>query len=226
MNSTLLRRVVAEFTGTLFLLAAVVGSGIMGERLAGGNVAIALLANAIATGAALVAIILAFGPISGAHLNPAVTLAGGVAGRDRVGRSASLRCRTVHRSSRRSLRGPSDVRHDVVFNFDSCPEWSGSSVQRICRHVWPTCRDLGMRPAPSFHCFVCGRRLHHCGLLVHGFDILRESCRHGSSLTDEYVRRDTSSGCGSFHRGSVRRSCCCHFALLLDDATFAGRHHG
>jgi glycerol uptake facilitator-like aquaporin len=67
--------VVAEFTGTLFLLAAVVGSGIMGERLAGGNVAIALLANTLATGAALVAIILAFGPISGAHLNPAVTLA-------------------------------------------------------------------------------------------------------------------------------------------------------
>jgi len=56
-------------------LAAVVGSGIMGERLAGGNVAIALLANTIATGAALVALILAFGPISGAHLNPAVTLA-------------------------------------------------------------------------------------------------------------------------------------------------------
>ena len=75
MRATLLRRVVAEFTGTLFLLAAVVGSGIMGERLAGGNVAIALLANTIATGAALIAIILAFGPISGAHLNPAVTLA-------------------------------------------------------------------------------------------------------------------------------------------------------
>lgn len=75
MNSTLPRRVVAEFAGTLLLLAAVVGSGIMGERLAGGNVAIALLANTIATGAALVAIILAFCPISGAHLNPAVTLA-------------------------------------------------------------------------------------------------------------------------------------------------------
>jgi glycerol uptake facilitator-like aquaporin len=57
------------------LLAAVVGSGIMGERLAGGNVAIALLANTIATGAALVALILTFGPISGAHFNPAVTLA-------------------------------------------------------------------------------------------------------------------------------------------------------
>jgi glycerol uptake facilitator-like aquaporin len=75
MNGSLAKRVVAEFAGTLFLLAAVVGSGIMGERLAGGNVAIALLANTIATGAALIAIILAFGPISGAHLNPAVTLA-------------------------------------------------------------------------------------------------------------------------------------------------------
>src|SRR5688572_28960564 len=68
------------------LLAAVVGSGIMGERLAEGNVAIALLANTIATGTALVALILAFGPISGAHLNPAVTLAdawqGGLSWRD------------------------------------------------------------------------------------------------------------------------------------------------
>jgi glycerol uptake facilitator-like aquaporin len=65
----------AEFVGTAFLLMAVVGSGIMGERLAGGNVAIALLANTIATGAALVALILTFGPVSGAHFNPAVSLA-------------------------------------------------------------------------------------------------------------------------------------------------------
>lgn len=65
---------VAEGVGTALLLAAVVGSGIMGERLAGGNVAIALLANTIATGAALVTLILTFGPISGAHFNPAVTL--------------------------------------------------------------------------------------------------------------------------------------------------------
>ena len=71
----LLRRVVAEALGTAFLLAAVVGSGIMAERLAGGNSAIALLANTLATGAALGALILTFGQISGAHLNPAVTLA-------------------------------------------------------------------------------------------------------------------------------------------------------
>jgi glycerol uptake facilitator-like aquaporin len=75
MTPPLSRRLASEFSGTAFLVAAVVGSGIMGERLAGGNVAIALLANTIATGAALVALILTFGPISGAHLNPAVTLA-------------------------------------------------------------------------------------------------------------------------------------------------------
>lgn len=75
MNHSLTKRLVAEAVGTALLLAAVVGSGIMGERLAGGNVAIALLANTLATGAALVALILSFGPISGAHLNPAVTLA-------------------------------------------------------------------------------------------------------------------------------------------------------
>lgn len=67
------RRVAAEFLGTALLLATVVGSGIMGDRLAGGNVAIALLANTLATGAALVALILTFGPISGAHFNPVVT---------------------------------------------------------------------------------------------------------------------------------------------------------
>ena len=75
MTSSVARRLVAEFLGTAFLVAAVVGSGVMGERLADGNVALALLVNTIATGAALVALILAFGPISGAHLNPAVTLA-------------------------------------------------------------------------------------------------------------------------------------------------------
>ena len=86
MKATLARRLAAEFIGTLLLLAAVVGSGIMAERLSGGNVALALLANTIATGAALVALILAFGSVSGAHFNPAVTLAdayfGGTVWRD------------------------------------------------------------------------------------------------------------------------------------------------
>lgn len=85
MNS-LGRRLVAETLGTALLLAVVVGSGIMGERLAGGNVALALLANALATGTGLVVLILTFGPVSGAHFNPAVSLAdawqGGLAWRD------------------------------------------------------------------------------------------------------------------------------------------------
>jgi glycerol uptake facilitator-like aquaporin len=74
MKQTLARRVVAEWLGTAMLLAAVVGSGIMAERLAGGNIAVALLANTMATGAALIALILTFGTISGAHFNPAVTI--------------------------------------------------------------------------------------------------------------------------------------------------------
>ena len=75
MNFDLRSRALAEFIGAAFLLAAVVGSGIMGERLAGGNAAIALLANTLATGTILAVLILALGPISGAHFNPAVTLA-------------------------------------------------------------------------------------------------------------------------------------------------------
>src|SRR5271167_545495 len=69
------RQLVAEWLGTAFLLAAVVGSGIMAQKLAGGNVALALLCNTIPTGAILVALILVFAPLSGAHFNPAVSLA-------------------------------------------------------------------------------------------------------------------------------------------------------
>jgi glycerol uptake facilitator-like aquaporin len=80
MKASMGRRLTAEFLGTGLLVATVVGSGIMGERLAAGNVAIALLANTIATGAALVALILALGPISGAHFNPVVTLGDAIRG--------------------------------------------------------------------------------------------------------------------------------------------------
>ncbi len=80
MKFDLRSRAVAEFLGTAFLLAGVVGSGIMGERLAGGNVAIALLANTLATGAILMVLVLTLVPISGAHFNPAVTLAMTVTG--------------------------------------------------------------------------------------------------------------------------------------------------
>lgn len=80
---SLFRRAAAEGVGTALLLAVVVGSGIMGEELADGNAALALLANSLATGAGLLVLILALGPVSGAHLNPAVTLADAASGRTR-----------------------------------------------------------------------------------------------------------------------------------------------
>jgi glycerol uptake facilitator-like aquaporin len=82
------RRASAEFLGTLFLLSAIIGSGIMAERLAGGNAAIALLCNTVATGAMLVVLIQTFGPISGAHFNPVVTLVFAARGEARRGEVA------------------------------------------------------------------------------------------------------------------------------------------
>jgi glycerol uptake facilitator-like aquaporin len=80
MKNSLAQRTVAEFLGTAFLLAAVVGSGIMAARLAGGNAALALICNTIATGAILTVLILTLGPVSGAHFNPAVSLAAALRG--------------------------------------------------------------------------------------------------------------------------------------------------
>lgn len=80
MRRPLSARIVAEFLGTALLVAAVVGSGIMAERLSGGNIGLALLANTLATGAALVALILTFGPISGAHFNPVVSISDAIEG--------------------------------------------------------------------------------------------------------------------------------------------------
>ena len=129
------RRLCAEALGTAFLLAAIVGSGIMGERLANGNVAIALLANTLATGAALVALILTFGPISGAHFNPAVSLcdamlrgiswklfAGYVAAQI-IGAFAGVACAHVmfgfplFSSSQHIRAGPSQVFSEFVATF-------------------------------------------------------------------------------------------------------------
>ena len=81
MTEPLLRRLIAEGLGSAFLLATVIGSGVMGAKLAGGNIALALLGNTLATGAMLAVLILMFGPVSGAHFNPAVTLAMAVRGK-------------------------------------------------------------------------------------------------------------------------------------------------
>ena len=107
---SLLRRVVAECLGTAFLLAAVVGSGIMAQRLAGGNEALALLCNTLPTGAILTVLILTLGPLSGAHFNPAVSLAFALRREMKWTDVAALHRRTNHRRDDRRVGGAPDVR--------------------------------------------------------------------------------------------------------------------
>ena len=184
-------RLTAEFVGSAFLVAAVVGSGIMGERLAGGNVAIALLANTIATGAALVALILTFGPISGAHLNPAVTVAdaiehgiawpyalayitvqcaGGVAGAIIAHLMFGMRWYRLDSSSTRMVIGP----------------------ERVRGYVRTAVGYLGMfATAPASRAMRCCE-LHHRRLLVHRVNLV---CKPGSDdrpVLVEYFRRDST----------------------------------
>ena len=160
-RSAVVRRAVAEALGTAFLLAAVVGSGIMGERLAGGNVAIALLANTIATGAALVALILTFGPISGAHFNPAVTLAdasqGGLAWREVPVYIAAQ----IAGAFAGVAGGSPDVRRAGVLRFAPRPRRQRPALQRICRDLRAALRHLGLRPCPIFRRAVCRGSVHH-----------------------------------------------------------------
>ncbi len=129
MKFNLRARLTAEFLGCAFLVAAVIGSGIMGERLAGGNVAIALLANTIATGAALLTLILTFGPISGAHLNPAVTLADAIEHGIGVERSGGLHVCAMRGRSCWSDHRASDVWAAVVFLVFTFPSRVGVGLQ-------------------------------------------------------------------------------------------------
>ncbi len=147
------RRLTAEFLGTLLLVTAVVGSGIMAERLAGGNAALALLANTIATGAALVALILTFGPISGAHLNPAVTIADalekGIAWREA---SAIYLGSDYRRRDGNTHRTP-HVRSSAHFTFIPRSQRPCSDFQRVRSHVRFAVCDLGLLTSPFQYSF-------------------------------------------------------------------------
>lgn len=179
---SLTRRLVAEAVGTALLLATVVGSGIMAERLSGGNVAIALLANTLATGAALVALILTFGSVSGAHFNPVVTLAdaleGGISWRDTpfyvlvqivgalVGTvSAHFMFELPALSYSHHVRsGPSQLFSEFVATFG------------LLSVIWGCF-------ATAFQCCrVRCRELYYRRLLVHRFHILRQSRCHARAL--------------------------------------------
>jgi glycerol uptake facilitator-like aquaporin len=139
---TLSRRLAAEGVGTALLLAVVVGSGIMGERLAAGNAAIALLANSIATGCGLWVLITMFGPISGAHFNPVVTLAFAATGEFAVARRDAVSMRPTGRRVRGRCGRAFDVRAAAFHRITARTNRPGSMVERGRRHRRPAAHDL------------------------------------------------------------------------------------
>ncbi len=192
MKFNLRARLTAEFVGSAFLVAAVVGSGIMGERLAGGNVAIALLANTIATGAALVALILTFGPISGAHLNPAVTVADaiehGIAWPDALAyiavQCAGGSCWSDHRAP--------NVRPALVFHLDPFPTRVVVSPQRVRGDVRTAVGYLGMFETALRSRAIRCCQLHHRGLLVHRVNLVCKPGGDNRPVLVGYFRRDST----------------------------------
>jgi hypothetical protein len=190
------QRAVSEALGTAFLLATVIGSGIMAQRLAGGNGALALLCNTLPTGAILTVLILIFGPVSGAHFNPAVSVAF-------------------------ALRG--DLPWPMAFVFVAVqlcgavigvwaahlmfelPVWQLSTR----RYVWSFANDLRLRCASAGCCRIRRGPLHYGRLLVHCINLICESCGDISARFFEYLRGHRAGWSHCFHRRAIgRRSTC------------------
>ena len=209
----LARRATAEFLGTALLLAAVVGSGIMGQRLSGGNVAIALLANTLATGATLVAIILAFGPVSGAHSNPAVTLMdawrGGLVWRDVpiyvmaqvAGAFSGVACADLM-FSEPAFSASQHIRSGGAQLFSEFIATFG-----LLAVIWGCSRLRSSGGA--LRCWG----LHHRSILVYRLNILCKSSGDTRACSHGHVRRHPARRCTRLHRGAVRR-CTCRYSNL------------
>jgi glycerol uptake facilitator-like aquaporin len=172
-TTSLQRRVTAEFVGTLFLVATVIGSGNMAERLAGTNVALALLANTIATGAILVALIFTFGGISGAHFNPVVTVADarehGMPWREVPAYIAAQCCGGL-------------VGTIVAHLMFGLPLFS------LSRHA----RSGGGQVFSEFVATLSGWSLHHGGVLLYFLNVVRESRSDHTQSGFQRLRRNTS----------------------------------
>ena len=200
MTFPLAKRLAAECLGTGLLVTTVVGSGIMGERLAGGNVALALLGNTLPTGAILVVLILALGPISGAHFNPAVSLVMSLrkdhpwreffpyAGAQIIG--GCIGTLVAHgmfelpllELAVKARTGPAQWFAEFVATF-------GSDRHHSRRVAFQERGDSGR-----------GRSLHNCRLLVHGVDVLRQSGRHDRPRVDKQLFRDRADRRSDVHR--------------------------
>ena len=199
-NASLGRRLGAELIGSALLLATVIGSGIMGERLSGGNVALALLGNTLPTGAILVVLITMLGPISGAHFNPAVTAvfalrkeippaeALGYIGVQVLG--AVLGVMAAHLMFEESRAAD--------FGQGAC--WPGTMVCRVGGGVRPRAHDLADAASQQLGRADVRRALHHRGLLVHRLDVLCQPGRDGRSRALRHV-------CGHSARWMCPPSC-------------------
>ena len=206
MQFDLTRRLAAEALGTLILVMAVVGSGIMAEKLAGGNQALALLCNTIATGAVLFVIITIFAPVSGAHFNPAVSLV--------MRFAASSICRTHLRLCRRADRWrlrrrrarASDVRaRSDPARLDGAHR-ARPMGRRVHRHVRADRDHSRLRALQARGGRDRGRPLHHLSLLVHCLDLVRQPCGDHCAEFEQHVRRDRAARCAGLYRGrAVRR---------------------
>ncbi len=199
-------RAASEFVGTALLLAAVVGSGIMADRLAGGSVGLALLANSVATGGALLALILAFGSISGAHLNPLVTLADASQGGLPWQEVPGLRRRPGFRRVRRRCSCAWDVFPSCLLTVNALAGRRRPGAQRSSRNVWPRRRHFGLCEGQAIRRRVCRRRLHHWRLLVHVFDFVCESGSDASARDQQYLHGHPPRRRPWLHSRPARRS--------------------
>jgi glycerol uptake facilitator-like aquaporin len=192
MDHNLPRKFTAEFIGTMFLLATVVGSGIMAERLADGNGAVALLANTVATGAVLLALILTFGPISGAHFNPAVTLcdafSGGIRWRDSWLYLAAQVSGAVAGVLTANLMFSLPAVFVSVKVRTGPAQWFAEFIATfgLLSVIWGTSRSK----TPN---------IYNGGLLVHVVDIVRKSRCNTGSYTQRHVCWNPASRCSRLY---------------------------
>ena len=190
MNFNLSARVVAEFLGTAFLLAAVVGSGIMAERLASGNLALALLANTLATGAALVALILTFATISGAHFNPAVTIADALEGSIAWREAAAYMVAQI--AGAFSGVGAAHIMFGLpLFSLSLHARSGGAQLWSefiatfgLLSVIWGCSRTR-----PTTVAFALGA---YISVLVHGFDFICQSRAYTGPRCQRHLCRDSS----------------------------------
>ncbi len=198
----LIRRASAEFIGTAFLLAVVIGSGIMGENLSGGNIAIALLANTIATGAGLACLILSFEGISGAHFNPAVTLTENFNG-NIVWRESIL---YIFAQIMGAFFGAAiaNLMFELPIYFVSTKVRVGSSQflsEFIATFGLIMVIQTGVKFRPKM-VFLMVAGLYYVGILVHSFDIICKSGSNTGAFRFQYFCRNTAEKCPDVFAGT------------------------